>query len=136
LDLNSFRQVLRTEVLRRSNAAVQAAETPQVTPQVTAAAPSAPVNAIAERPSPAAGIATTRLADGGRATNEPPQTPLASFITPVSAAQDASTTDDSVRSHDGRLMTSLGLTLCALLSLLYLVWVWFRQSTQGANRIR
>jgi hypothetical protein len=107
---------------------VQAAETPQV----TAAAPPAPVTAIAGRVSPATGIAAARVADAGDATNERPQT----FIAPISATQDTSTTDDSARGGDGRLMTSLGLTLCALLSLLYLVWVWFRQSTQAANRIR
>jgi len=135
-DLSSLTQILRTQVLRRSNAAVQAAETPQVAPQVTAAAPPAPINAIAERPSAATGIATTRLADDGRATNEPPPTPLDPFIAPVSTTEDTSTTDESARGGDGRLVTSLGLTLCALLSLLYLVWVWFRHNTQAANRIR
>jgi hypothetical protein len=126
-DLNSFRQVLR-----RSDAAAKAAETPQV----TAAVPPAPVNAIAERRSPATGIVTARLADAGISTNKAPQTPLDSFIAPISATQDTSTTEDFARGHDGRFMAPLGLTLCALLSLLYLIWVWFGQSTQAANRLR
>ena len=126
-DLNSF-----TQVIRRSVAAAKAAETPQV----TAAAPPAPVNAIAERRSPATGIATARPADAGSSTNEPPRTPLVSSIAPISAMQDTSKTEEFARDHDGRFMAPLGLTLCALLSLLYLVWVWFGQSTQAANRIR
>jgi hypothetical protein len=127
LDLNSF-----TQVIRRSDAAAKAAETPQV----TAAARPAPVNAIAERRSPATGIATARPADAGSSTNEPPRTPLVSFIAPISATQDTSKTEEFARGHDGRLMAPLALTLCALLSLLYLVWVWFGQSTQDVNRIR
>jgi hypothetical protein len=126
-DPNSFAQVIR-----RSDAAAKAAETPQV----TAAASPAPVNAIAERRSPATGIATARPADAGSSTNEPPRTPLVSFIAPISATQDTSKTEEFARGHDGRFLAPLGLTLCALLSLLYLVWVWFGQNTQAANRIR
>jgi hypothetical protein len=126
-NLSSFAQVIR-----RSDAAAQAAEAPQV----TTATSSGPVNAIAERLSPTAGIATARLADAGSATNEPPERTLASFIAPISATQDTSTTDDFERGRDGRLAAalSLGLALCALLALLY--WVWFSRRTQAANRIR
>ena len=141
-DLNSFAQILR-----RSDTAPQAAETPQV----TAAAPPAPVNAIAEPLSPATGIAaaaTARPADDGSATSEPPRTTLAAFATaipatqatstrqdstPQDASKDASTPDDFARSDDRRLAVSLGLMLCALLSLL--CWVWFRHRTQAANTI-
>ncbi len=134
-DLNSFAQILR-----RSDPAPQAAETPQV----TAAAPPAPVNAIAEPLSPATGGAAARPADDSGATSEPPQTTLASFVaampatqptsTPQDASKDTSTPDDFARGDERRLAASLGLMLCALLSLL--CWVWFRHRTQAANTIR
>ena len=125
-DLSSFAQVLR-----RSNAPAQDAETQQV---AVAAPPPGPVNPITERLSPAAGIANARFADAGGATDEPPPRTLVSSTAPISATHDTGTTDGFERGGDSRLTASLGLALCALLWLLY--WGWFRHMRQAVNRMR
>ena len=111
-DLNSFAQLLR-----RSDTAPPAAETPQATPAV----PSAPVTAAAEPPPPATAIATVELAENGSATNEPPQQAADPVAAPSSETQATSTLDGAARSHDWRIAALLASVLCALLLLLCLL---------------
>lgn len=123
-DLNSFARVLRP-----SDTPAQAPQVAQ-TPQVTIAAPSGPVEAIEQRLSPAARGANARFAEANDASNEPPERTLVSLTAPVSATQDpqdTGTTDDVAHGSDWLLRASLGLAICALLSLLY--WGWSRDRT-------
>ena len=117
-DLNSFARLLRP-----SDTPAQAVETPQV----AAPAPSGPVEAIAERLSPAAGTANTRPADAGSAATTEPQTTLASLTAPISGTEDTSTTDEFARGRDWLLTASLGLAVLALFALLS--WERFKRTT-------
>jgi hypothetical protein len=130
-DLSSFAQLLR-----RSNAPARTAEPPQAAepPQVAVVEPSGHVDAVAERLSPAAGIANARSADAGSATSEPPPRELVSLTAPISDTQDTSTTDDFGRSRDRWLTASLGLALVALFLLFY--WARSRPRTPTANSMR
>jgi len=118
-DLNSFARLLRP-----SDTPAQVVETPQV----AAPTPSGPVEAIAERLSPAAGTANTRLADAGSAaTTTEPQTTLVSLTAPISGTEDMSATDNYARGRDWLLTASLGLAVIALFALLS--WERFKRTT-------
>jgi hypothetical protein len=137
--LNGFAQLPR-----RRDAFPSSAETPHVQP-----VSSEPVQPITERIFATDGAITAKPADAGVAANVPLQTTPVSVTGFVSATQDpgsqdpgsqetptpdTATTSRFARDFDGRFALSLGLALCALLSLLS--WACFRRWTQTANTIR
>lgn len=134
-DLDSFARILRP-----SDTAPQAPQPPQIAVAAPSGPADTPVDAIEQRLSPAAGVPNARLADASSASTEPPERTLVSLTAPIAATQDrqdtqdTSTSDDFARGSDWLLRGSLGLALCALLLLLY--WGWFRDKTQGADRLR
>jgi hypothetical protein len=135
--LNGFAQLPR-----RRDAFPSSAETPHVQP-----VPSEPVQPITERIFATDGTITAKPADAGVVANAPLQTTPVSVTGLVSATQDpgsqdagpqdtptpdTGTTGHFARDFDGRFALSLGLALCALLSLLS--WACFRRWT--VNTIR
>jgi hypothetical protein len=133
--LNGFAQLPR-----RGDAKPSSAETPHVQP-----VSSEPVQPITERIFAADGTINAKPADAGVAANAPLQTTPVSVTGLVSATLDTGPQDDTptpdtgttsriTRDFDGRFALSLGLALCALLSLLS--WACFRRWTQTANMIR
>jgi hypothetical protein len=137
--LNGFAQLPR-----RSDAPPSSAETPHVQP-----ASSEPVQPITERIFAADETITAKPADAGVAANAPLQTTPVSVTGLVSTTQDTGPQDTRpqdtptpdtgtisrfTRDLDGRFALSLGLALCALLSLLS--WACFRRWTLTANTIR
>jgi hypothetical protein len=114
LGLNLFAQLPRL-----SDAAPQSVETPHV----RAASPE-PVPPITERLFPSDGIVTARPAVATNAFAETTPVPVTSL---VAAAQDTNAASHFAPGLDGRFALSVGLALCALLSLLS--WVCLRSRT-------
>lgn len=125
--LNGFAQLPR-----RHDAFPSSAETPQVQPVL-----SEPVQPITERIFATDGTVTAKPAEAGVAANASLETTPVSMTGLVSATQDTgpqetATQDTGPTGHfardlDGRFALSLGLALCALLSLLS--WACFRRWT-------
>jgi hypothetical protein len=113
---------LFAQLPRRSDAALQSVETPHV----QAASPE-PVPPITERLFPSDGIVTARPADAGVATNAFAETTPAPVTGLVAAAQYTNTASHFAPGLDERFALSVGLALCALLSLLS--WVCLRSRT-------
>jgi hypothetical protein len=110
---------LFAQLPRRSDAALQSVETPHV--QVASPEPVPP---ITERLFPSDGIVTARPADAVVATNAFAETTPVPVTGLVAAAQDTNTASHFAPGLDGRFALSVGLALCALLSLLS--WVCLR----------
>lgn len=119
--LNAFAQF----PVRRDATALSAEPAP------IAVAPSRPLDEIAERFPTTAGFVTALLASTAGATNEAPESPVVSVSDTIPAAPEISAIDDTA-GRDMRLALSLLLALCALSA--FVVWGWFRGTTQTALR--
>jgi hypothetical protein len=123
--LNSFAQFPV-----RSDATQQAAETPQSAETSPAEdAPSRPVDPIADRV-PAADGLTASLAGTGSATNDAPESAVASATDAIPATQGTSKIDNTAGRRNIRFALPLLLALCTLSALV--LWGWFRGRTQTA----
>lgn len=112
--------------LRRSEASPGPVETPHAQ-----AAPSEPVQPITERPFPRTEqpfprdeMVAAKPADAGGATSEAPESTLVAVSGLASDTPDTAAVSPVARGFNGRFAVALGLSLCALLSLL--AWAYFR----------